>query len=471
MGSQGSIGEDCWIARCVLGDLVTIGNGVRLVDCHLMDGVVVEDGATLDSCVVAKNAIVRSGASLGKGCYIGEGCIVGANVSVAAFTRVTLAKDDEDDDWGDDDDSEFSSSSDEDDDSSDDDETLQAGAAAKTAATSSSSGDYDRNIVGSDGKGKLWKPSLDDIDSDDEEDDANPLGTLLQLQSIGGDPTEYYKREERRLRARDDELFADDGFSDVDDDEDMSDSENFMAFDDGNVTFGEDPSTSASYEPMVIGRQKGVDVVKEMTEICMEFNDEAHPIENLAIELNSLKFAQNATYGDCATASVLSLLQKMDISPAMTDSQLLTLLKAKLDKFWTGMLQKLCRGIEEEVAIVKALEHAATIDQQPSNQKNSDKSDPEAADAFQKSCEISQKLRSGMAFRLVLQTMHDEEVLSEDAILQWASERRAEAANADDPKQALFQMPSVQALLEWLEEEDDSDDDDEDSDSDDDGSD
>jgi len=218
----------------------------------------------------------------------------------------------------------------------------------------------------------------------------------------------------------------------------------------------------------VIGRQKGVDVIKEMTEICMEFDDDCHPIENLAIELNSFKFSQNATYSDCATACLVSLLRKMEVSPAMSDGRLVSLLKSKLDKFWTGMLQKLCRGIDEEVSILRALETAATVDQQPQTEKSS--SDSESVDAFQKSTEIAQKLRSGMAFRFFLQTMHDHEVLSEEAILQWAEERRKAASGGgddEDPKQKLFQMQSVQDFLEWLEDDkDDSDDDSDDDDSD-----
>mmetsp|Transcript_24679 Transcript_24679/g.54114 ORF Transcript_24679/g.54114 Transcript_24679/m.54114 type:complete len:116 (+) Transcript_24679:101-448(+) len=56
----------------------------------------------------------------------------------------------------------------------------------------------------------------------------------------------------------------------------------------------------------IIGRPKGIDMVREMTEIFMEFDDESHPIENLSIKLNSFKILQNATYSDCASACLLS---------------------------------------------------------------------------------------------------------------------------------------------------------------------
>mmetsp|Transcript_12795 Transcript_12795/g.26153 ORF Transcript_12795/g.26153 Transcript_12795/m.26153 type:complete len:422 (-) Transcript_12795:195-1460(-) len=361
------------------------------------------------------------------------------------------------------------------------------------------SGDTDHAVVGPDGKGRLWKPTLEaddysidsragaDDEDNDNDNDANvdPVEALLQLQSIGGDPTSYYRKRERRLQDLEAKEFEDDGFSDHEDQEEDYTKMAFSKFTGGTVTFNDNGDNlnyvggaSRAYTAAdelganIIGRQKGVDVVKEMTEICMEFDDESHPIENLSIELNSFKFSQNATYSDCASACLLALLRKMEVSPAMKDGRLVSLLKAKLDKFWTGMLQKLCRGIEEELAVVKALEHAATVDQQQSlASSQSNNNDP---DEQQQLAEIAQKLRSGMAFRFVLQTLHDQEVLSEDAILAWANERRGEgisnngsATTVDDndddvvvdPRQAVFRMASVQAFLEWLEEESSSDDD------------
>mmetsp|Transcript_17929 Transcript_17929/g.49658 ORF Transcript_17929/g.49658 Transcript_17929/m.49658 type:complete len:1022 (-) Transcript_17929:284-3349(-) len=493
MGSRGTVGEGCLLERCVLGESVVVETGAQLIDCHLMDGVVIGAGAQLRSCVVAQNAIVRKNAVVEPGCFVGEDCVIGEEVVLPAFSRITLATEDDDDDWGDDDDGYSSEES-----SSDDDDEMNG----KTASAISGDGaeDTDHAVVGADGKGKLWKPTLDvDVDDYDSSSldgngDGDALQALLQLQSIGGDPTAYYRKREARLARLEADEFGDDGFSDFDEDKDDDDdamrtAENmaFSEFTGGTVTFGDDDDeagfgryntthasqmSAATDEPLVIGRQKGIDVVKEMTEICMEFDDECHPIENLSIELNSFKFSQNATYSDCASACLLALLRKMEVSPAMSDGKLVTLLKAKLDKFWTGMLQKLCRGVEEELAVVKALEHSALVDQQQTHQQQpppSPGSDPEAFDAWQASTEIAQKLRSGTAFRFVLQTLHDQEVLSEDAILAWAAERRNESsAGEDDPKQALFRMPSVQAFLEWLEEDDDDSSSDEEGDSNDD---
>jgi translation initiation factor eIF-2B subunit epsilon len=58
--------------------------------------------------------------------------------------------------------------------------------------------------------------------------------------------------------------------------------------------------TAASPGVVVFGRSKGVNVVKELQDIYLEL-EETSPMENLAIELNSYKFSQIATYADCTT--------------------------------------------------------------------------------------------------------------------------------------------------------------------------
>ena len=463
MGSHGTIGEDCVVIRCVLGDNIQIDNNSSLEDCHLMDGVVVEAYVNMDSCLIARNAIIKEGATLGKGCVIGEGCVVGKGSKLPPFTRITLAKDDDDDGlWGDDEGYGDSSN--------DDDSTTDV----EKSKDNDSGDENDHNVVGRDGIGRVWRPSLDDdgYDDDDDDDDQDPFENLMNLQSIGGDPTSYYLKREQRLIAKEEEEYESDGFSDHDEDDDdddmmMAETQAFSKFTEGTVTFGHEDddinnnfgsTTATTTAPDVIGRQKGVDVIKEMTDICMEFDDEFHPFENLAIELNSFKFSQNATYGDCVTAAMSSLLCKMKLSTDMTDGRLVLLLKTKLDKFWTGMLQRLCVGIPEELSILYALENAATVDQTATSKASSTGDNEEATENQTITTNIAQKLRSGMSFRFVLQTLHSQEVLSEEAILLWAEEHR-EDNNDDDPRSKLFMMQSVQDFLEWLEQESEDEDD------------
>ena len=58
------------------------------------------------------------------------------------------------------------------------------------------------------------------------------------------------------------------------------------------------------------------------------------------------------------------------------------------------------------------------------------------------------------SFRFILQTLHDEEIVSEEAILSWAAMRKS---GHDGPQQKLFQQKATQEFLEWLEDDSDSD--------------
>jgi translation initiation factor eIF-2B subunit epsilon len=234
----------------------------------------------------------------------------------------------------------------------------------------------------------------------------------------------------------------------------VTESEAFSAYTDGTFTFGNDdtisvgpPLTPTVATSGVVGRQRGVNVVKEMTEICLEFDESVFPMENLSIELNSYKFSQNATYSDCTLAATFAMLQKMDITPEMKDGKLIATLKNKLEGFWAALLQKMSIGLDEEIAIIHACEMVAT-----SNAESIDKTILTP---------IAEKLKSGMTFRFVLQTLHDVEVVSEEAILKWAIERNEETVKDDSSSLILlFRSQPVQDFLEWLEEaEDDGDED------------
>jgi hypothetical protein len=94
-------------------------------------------------------------------------------------------------------------------------------------------------------------------------------------------------------------------------------------------------------------------------------------------------------------------------------------------------------GLEEEKAILAGLETSALVEG-----------------------DMGAVLSTGMTFRFFLQLLHDEEVVSEEAVLAWAADGQEGAA--DSPRGKLFRMGPVQEFLEWLqeEEEDDSEEDD-----------
>ena len=63
-------------------------------------------------------------------------------------------------------------------------------------------------------------------------------------------------------------------------------------------------------------------------------------------------------------------------------------------------------------------------------------------------------------FRFVLQTLHDQEIVNEEAIFEWASERKEEGK--DTPLGMLFWQQPTQDFLEWLDDDSSSGEDDSD---------
>jgi len=418
IGSCCFIGENCRIEGTVMGNNCHVAAKASLRNCFLWDAVEVGEGATVVQSILADGCVIKAGAVVNRGCIIGAGCVIGEGVVLPEFTRVTLAEERDGDDFSD-----------------DWDEGSEKGQEEGTSAEEASVEDgvvSHTHVVGPDGKGRVWQPPPED----EEDEDLYGLSSteVAKAQCIGFDPTLLYAE---RLRLQ---KVQDDGFSDDEDAVEHALDSDLEKYKDGAVTFASGEMAAPAY---TIGRQEGVDVIDELKSICLEY-EPTSPIENLAIELNSYKFSQNATYSDCTTAAMLAILEQMNITADTSDGKLVADFKSYLDH-WAPLLQKMSIGLDEEKAIVEALENSATQEG-----------------------EMGQVLSTGVSFRFLLQTLHDEEIVSEEAILGWAAERRAEAE--DSLRAKLFRLKPVQDFLEWLEketeDEGDSDEEEEDSDED-----
>jgi translation initiation factor eIF-2B subunit epsilon len=395
-----------------------------VVDSHLWGNVLIEEGAKLNGVIVCEGGIVRKGAVVERGCVIGRGCIVGEGVTLKEFTRITLAAELEDED----DFSGFEESSSEEDEDSETKETNIID--TKGSNVGATKGTTNHDIVGPDGLGRVWTPSLpEEYDSDEEDDAEEALAVALELmksQSIGYDMTLMY-RKWKQLQMEDDDNFSEEGrvSDEEEDDMEMGDEWNDDDILDSNAAV-----SHLDEEGMQItGRQKGVDVVKELRDICLE-HETSSPVENLRIELNSFKFSQNATYSDCCKGAIMAVLDKiLEKTDSPSPGKLVASLKKMLE-YWGPLFQSICMGAEEEKAIIHALEIMAI--------------------GVGKS---ALALGTEPAFRFVLQTLHDQEIVNEEAIFDWAAERKEEGT--DTPRGKLFFQKPTQDFLEWLEEESD----------------
>jgi translation initiation factor eIF-2B subunit epsilon len=285
IGSDCFIGEDCRIQGTVLGNGCHVESKATLKGSHVWDNVHIAEGATVVESILAEGCVIKAGAVVSRGCIIGAGCIIGENVVLPEYTRLTLVTesedDDFDDDWADDGDEEK-------DDEAANDKEEEAAAKAEGVFVS------DKDVVGPDGKGRVWQPPPEDDDDDAEEDDvvAGVLSTadLMKSQSIGFFPSALYV-ERQKLQTEDDGFSDDDGHHVVDRLE-----SDLTGYSDGSVGFGRIPGNANGIptrdEISIIGRQKGVDVIKELKTICLEY-EASSPIENLGIELVQVQSKRN----------------------------------------------------------------------------------------------------------------------------------------------------------------------------------
>ncbi|GFH48683.1 translation initiation factor eif-2bgamma [Chaetoceros tenuissimus] len=423
IGSFSKVGNETSIHGTVIGNSCLIGDGVSITDAHIWDNVTIEDGATICEAVLCNDCVIKKGAVIPKGCVIGRGCVIDENIELPEFSRITIFEDKDDDDdfsdFGDDSSSSSDSSSDGSNSESSDDSIEEN---KKKVLPVLKSG-----ILGVNGKGRLWKANYEDfevfdedsdVDSDDEEDVEKRTKLIIEAQSIGFDPTSVFsQRKQSQLE--------EDGFSDDEADDNKSEDDSEGGFkDDWNLD--EDGT-------LITGRQEGVNVIEDLKNICLE-HEVTTPIENLRIELNSYKFSQNASFGDCVTGAMLAIFERLDLKAGTGAAGLVTSFKAEL-KHWGELFEKLCHTVDEEKSLIKAIETAAIS-----------------------GGVVGDVLSKEPSFRLVLQTLHTEDIISDEAVLAWA----ASASEADDenPRKKLFTQQQTQDFIEWVEEDSDDDSDD-----------
>jgi translation initiation factor eIF-2B subunit epsilon len=168
-------------------------------------------------------------------------------------------------------------------------------------------------------------------------------------------------------------------------------------------------------------------VVNVFKDICLE-HDVNSDIGNLRIELNSFKFSQNASFGECVTGAMLAIFERLNMTSDISSGKLVSTFKAELNH-WGELLEKLCHSVEEEKSVITALEIAATS-----------------------GGIIGEVLSREPSFRFILQTLHSEDIVSDEAIFAWANMLRQED-DGESPRGKLFLQGPTQEFLEWIEEE------------------
>ena len=370
IGSGSSVGEGTVISSSVLGRGCRIGAGVTLESCYLWGGVTVEDGATLQGVVCCDGVVVRAGAKLKVGTILGPKVVVGAAASPPAYSRFTLATAElMDGDDGDD----------EDDEDDEDGADAPSGGVAEVAAATAAALAEGGELLGADGVGQLWKvvPTPGSIGG------ASVAGAAGAAGGEEDDVEEESEEEEDELQEGDD--FAE---------------------------------------------EEALNFASEVSDTVKRAIAASHSVDNVALEVNSLKFAQNRSFADCVQAILPALLETLDLDELPSAKKRVGAVKACLGR-WGALLARFVQSPTEQDTLLTALV---------------------------RHCDADETARE--IFEHIANALYDcdDDILEEAAIERWAA-AAAEEEEGSLPRRLLKQ---ADAFLTWLREADSEDDEDDD---------
>ena len=436
LGRGCRIEDNAKLERVVVGRGCVVGERAVVVESHLWAGAVVEEDAVVESAVICDKAVVKKGARVGRGCVVSYGAVVGAGVVLPDYTRVSCLRrcleDDEEEDGS-----------------------------FRARSTLEDDTKYDLSVVGVDGVGFVWTNEDDPGDYDDEEDEEDDdddekavAVDSLRASSMGCTAGVSWRRSLWQVVPP---PVVDEDSDDDDDMEGFAGDDFDCDFDDGAdggvVGNSNNSSSSSSKTPRPSVKEAGSTVfVEVVADMVATGHAEGHPPDNLLMEIKGYKFAQNSSFADCIRGCVPSILAVAVASATSSVAgkgagavqvAVVTFLKTFLTakQGWGyQLLRALVQDTKDEFALVEAVESHVLLEAN------------------------AQSLYP--VFRLILQLLYDEELVSEEALVQWIEERNAEGAEPTSARGKLFKHPQVQTFVAWIQEDEDDDDEDDEDDED-----
>ncbi|KAJ3691902.1 hypothetical protein LUZ61_000005 [Rhynchospora tenuis] len=392
IGSGTIIGENSSVSNSVIGELCTIGRNVSIDGCYIWDNVTIEDGCRLSHSIVCDGVHLHAGATLEPGVILSFKVEVGQNITVPAYSKVSLLPQPP---------------------KQDSDEELEY--------ADTNSGVIDSPSIASISPANIEHDHVSSFDTEQSvllEGGLSGVGYIWTSCETGNEEEWRYSVApipEEKLK----EFYA----KMFDEDESSSDGEQTGITHSGEL-ISESKSTDFDDSD---GEYKG-DVAKFEKEVEETFERALGGVaeENVQLEINSLRMSFNVTHAECAGAVFQSVIKSAIIASNSSKSNLL---KATIDAIERskGLLSYFITNVDEEIEVILKFEEVCM--------------------------EITREFAP--IFSLVLHQLYDKEVITEDAILKWESEK----ADADESDKVFVKQS--EAFLKWLKEAPEEDDEDE----------
>jgi translation initiation factor eIF-2B subunit epsilon len=402
-----AVGAGASLRDTVVGPGAAVGAGASLRGCHLGAGARVGAGAVLTSCWVLDGAVVGARARVGAGSVLSYGVVVDAGAVVPAGSRLSLARPprvDASDGGSSSDGGEGDAAAGPEPDAVAAAATLAAGGVPEAPVA------FDTAVVGALGAGFAW-PRPEDEAADEA------------LWGLAPPPPRAPGAADAGASSDDDGSASDGGG-------------------DGGGS-GADASAGAAAAAAAAG---GPAFKREVAETLLRCALEGISLDNVVIELNGLKIAEDRTFGDCARYMLTTLLglclppppdaapefaplydaRELDAASPAGRAELLRRAAAQLRR-WRPLLAKFLRDEEDQVELLLTLEEFC-------GEEGDYENAGERGAAF------------AAAFPQVLKLLYDADAVSEEAVLAWASEKAGAA-----PEEKVF-LERAEPFLRWLRE-------------------
>ena len=402
IGSGTSIGDSSHLMNAIVGRNVTIGKNVSIVNSHIWDGCNIGDGAKIEGAIVCHNVIIGPQAEIPLGCVLADKVDIAGGVKVTPFCRMTTQLRDPQAD-------------------NDEGEKNRVNNGVYTITSDEMSGYRFMNIdsIKTTGLDIIKAAASVDCAEVEEWKAAFVRGEVV----IGGDANES----------------KEDGVG-----------------------------TEASIQAW-LGVGQGLEddeFITIVADTVLSGHQQRDDAEDIMMEIKSLKFAQNKSFGDCIRGALPPLLVATgftDISVGINDGNdekgesssdsttLMDIVRAikqiigSDDAWGISILKSIVHKEADMTVVIETLERMATL---------------------QGTCSRFNLDARATVVAIVLKSLYDEDILSEESILSWNELRADETAGAANDtqqkeKMEIFNHARVQGFIAWLQQEDDDDDDDE----------
>lgn len=383
IGSGTTIGSQSQISNSVFGEGCKIGSNVSIEGCYIWHNVTIEDGCQLKHAIVCDGVIIKSGVTLEPGVVLSYKVVVGQQFVVPAYSKVSLYQQPV---------------------KQDSDEELEyadSGSGLMDASSISSLPDKLKeestillspsqlqaaSEVGNGGVGFIWSVSEGSHEEEWRHSVAPiPAAKLLEIMHTSNDELEAAQLDGNLPPSGELEL----------------DSVTANSNDDDNGYVKDD------YE--VFENEVEATFKRALEENIKE--------DNVILEVNSLRLSYNLATADCAGALFYSMMKSALSEPHPSPSDLVKNAVMVITN-WKKLLKYYLTSIDEEIEVILK---------------------------FEEMCLESVKEYSTV-FVQILHLLYDKDIIQEEAILNWASEK--EGADETDK---LF-VKQAEKFIQWLNE-------------------